>query len=67
MLVIDDVVTTGATLRTAAEALRGAGVARVELVAAASAQLRHSVAPHRDFVAGGRGLAKASAVPAGRL
>ena len=40
VLVIDDVVTTGATLRTAAEALRSAGVARVELAAAASAQLR---------------------------
>jgi predicted amidophosphoribosyltransferase len=40
VLLVDDVVTTGATLRTAAGALRAAGVARVELVAAASAQLR---------------------------
>jgi ComF family protein len=42
VLVVDDVVTTGATLRTAADALRSAGVARIELAAAASAQLRHS-------------------------
>ena len=40
VLVVDDVVTTGATLRTAADALRSAGVARVELAAAASTQLR---------------------------
>ncbi len=45
VLVVDDVVTTGATLRMAAHALRSAGVARVELAAAASAQLRHSETP----------------------
>lgn len=42
VLVVDDVVTTGATLHTAARALRGAGVARVVLVAAAGAPLRHA-------------------------
>ncbi|MEP7115150.1 MAG: phosphoribosyltransferase family protein [Ilumatobacteraceae bacterium] len=41
VLVVDDVVTTGATLRTAAEALLAAGVSRVELAAAASTPLRH--------------------------
>ena len=40
VLVVDDVVTTGATLRTAADALRTAGVTEVRLAAAASAQLR---------------------------
>ena len=39
---VDDVVTTGATLRTAATALRAAGVAEVVLVAATSTQLRHA-------------------------
>ena len=61
VLVVDDVVTTGATLRTAAQALRSAGVARVELAAAASTQLRRSRA---------RGLtscAKVGAALAGRL
>src|SRR3954453_16962232 len=43
VLVVDDVVTTGATLLTAAEALHPAGVGRVELAAVASTQQRPPV------------------------
>src|SRR3954470_1408899 len=43
VLVVDDVVTTGATLLTAAEALLAAGVGRVELAAVASTQRRPPV------------------------
>jgi predicted amidophosphoribosyltransferase len=43
VLVVDDVVTTGATLFTAADALLAAGVARVELAAVASTQRRPPV------------------------
>jgi competence protein ComFC len=53
VLVVDDVVTTGATLRTAAEALHLAGVAHVQLAAAASAQLGH-VNPRRGQTARAR-------------
>ncbi len=47
VLLVDDVVTTGATLRTAADALYAAGVAEVRLAAAASTQLRHRPSPRR--------------------
>src|SRR3954453_20889828 len=43
VLVVDDVVTTGATLLTAADALLAAGVAQVELAAVASTQRRPPV------------------------
>jgi ComF family protein len=50
VLLVDDVVTTGATLRTAAAALREAGVAHVRLAAAASTQLRHTTPKRRTGV-----------------
>ena len=40
VLVVDDVVTTGATLQAAAQALRGAGVSTITLAAAVSADRR---------------------------
>jgi len=43
VLLVDDVVTTGATLRSAADALLAAGVAHVEVAAAASTQRRPPV------------------------
>ena len=43
VLLVDDVVTTGATLRSAADALLAAGVAEVELAAVASTQRRPPV------------------------
>jgi orotate phosphoribosyltransferase len=61
VLVVDDVVTTGATLVAAGDALRAAGIAEVRLVAVAAA-------PRRDdaWVTGG-GHAKDRAQPPGRL
>ena len=47
VLLVDDVVTTGATLRTAAAALHEAGVDHVRLAAAASTQLRHTTPTRR--------------------
>jgi len=47
VLLVDDVVTTGTTLRTAAQALYAAGVSRVQLAAAASTQLRPAPARRR--------------------
>lgn len=72
VLLVDDVVTTGATLRTAAEALRAAGVAHVELAAATSAQLRHTAprikkAPRADDRSVNPAVAKLVAGTAGRL
>jgi adenine/guanine phosphoribosyltransferase-like PRPP-binding protein len=43
VLLVDDVVTTGATLQSAADALLAAGVAHVELAAVASTQRRPPV------------------------
>ena len=43
VLLVDDVVTTGATLKSAADALLAAGVAHVELAAVASTQRRPPV------------------------
>ena len=66
VLVVDDVVTTGATLRAAAEALQAAGVARVQLAAAAGTQLRRGPPPGR-FGGELKGLRKVGASRAGRL
>jgi adenine/guanine phosphoribosyltransferase-like PRPP-binding protein len=43
VLLVDDVVTTGATLHSAADALLAAGVGHVELAAVASTQRRPPV------------------------
>ena len=70
VLLVDDVVTTGATLRAAAQALHAAGVDRVQLVAAASTQLR-PIAGAEGCDEWQRGVnpavAKVSAATAGRL
>jgi ComF family protein len=61
VLVVDDVVTTGATLVAAGEALRAAGIADVRLVAVAATPARG------DVRVDGRGHAKDRAQPPGRL